>query len=115
MQVVIPEVKELVVRGVEGLTVDKVAVSLFPARATGADADQAPTARFFGVIVANSSVTTLWAMVLVPWIMAAVLLMLLLNAVHLRKWLKRTLPFAVRSNKIEAMMRGKTHPGKDRS
>lgn len=92
MQVVIPEVKELVIRSVEGLTVDKVAVSLFPARATGATSDQVPTARFFGVIVANSSVTTLWAMVLVPSIAAAMLLILLLNALHLRTWLKRTFP-----------------------
>lgn len=89
MQVVIPEVKELVIRSVEGLTVDKVAVSLFPARATGGSANQVPTARFFGLIVANSSVAPLWAMVLVPAITAAILLILLLNAVHVRAWLEK--------------------------
>ncbi|MTW12627.1 EscJ/YscJ/HrcJ family type III secretion inner membrane ring protein [Pseudoduganella eburnea] len=88
MKAVIPEVKELVIRSVEGLTVDKVSVSLFPARATGTASDQVPTARIFGIIVANSSVATLWIMMLTPWIVAAVLLILLLNAVHLRTWLK---------------------------
>lgn len=91
MKAVIPEVKELVIRSVEGLTVDKVSVSLFPARATGTASDQVPTARFFGAIVANSSVATLWAMMLTPWVVAAILLILLLNSVHLRSWLKEKL------------------------
>jgi type III secretion protein J len=88
MQVIVPEVKDLVVRSVEGLTVDNVAVTLFPARATEADSDQVPTTRFFGAIVAPSSVTALWAMILIPWTIVVILLISLLNAVHIRNFIQ---------------------------
>ena len=100
MQVVVPDVKDLVVRSVEGLTADKVAVTMFPARATLTAPDQVPITRFFGALVASSSMTTLWILLGIPWALVIVLVLLLLNAVHIREWLKALLRARRRASEV---------------
>jgi type III secretion protein J len=63
----VPAIKDLVVRGIEGLSVERVAVTLFPAsntKAPAADSDALNAARnsgkFLGVAVPGSSVSGLW-------------------------------------------------------
>jgi type III secretion protein J len=93
MQLVVPAVKDLVVRSIEGLTAESVAVSLFPARATITPPAQVPVTRFFGALVASRSVVTLWIIFTIPWILVAVLIVLLLHATGVRetvgRWLQR--------------------------
>lgn len=89
MQVAVPSIKELVVRSVEGLTADTVSVSLFPARATIAPATQVPLTRFFGARVASGSVLILWIVLTIPWVLVAVLMVLLLHAARVRELLAR--------------------------
>jgi type III secretion protein J len=93
MQLVVPAVKDMVVRSIEGLTADSVAVSLFPARATITPPAQVPVTRFFGALVASRSVVTLWIIFTVPWILVAVLIVLLLHATGVRetvsRWMQR--------------------------
>jgi type III secretion protein J len=84
MQLVVPAVKDMVVRSVEGLNADTVAVSLFPARATITPPAQVPVTRFFGALVASRSVTMLWIIFIVPWVLVALLIVLLLHAVGVR-------------------------------
>lgn len=76
----VPAIKDLVVRGIEGLTIDRVAVTLFAA--TGAsfaapDGDAAALAgssgRFLGVAVPSRSVGALW----MRFMLSAALVMLL--------------------------------------
>src|SRR5690349_13182753 len=89
LQLVVPAVKDLIVRSVEGLTADSVAVSLFPARATITPPAQVPVTRFFGALVASSSVMTLWIVFIVPWALVAVLIVMLLHAAGVRDALTR--------------------------
>lgn len=93
MQLVVPAVKDLVVRSIEGLTAESVAVSLFPARATITPPAQVPVTRFFGALVASRSVVTLWIIFTIPWILVAVLIVLLLHATGVRetvsRWMQR--------------------------
>jgi len=93
MQLVVPAVKDMVVRSIEGLTADSVAVSLFPARATITPPAQVPVTRFFGALVASRSVVTLWVIFTIPWILVAVLIVLLLHATGVRetvsRWMQR--------------------------
>ncbi|MET0533996.1 MAG: type III secretion system inner membrane ring lipoprotein SctJ [Steroidobacter sp.] len=93
MQLVVPAVKDLVVRSVEGLSADSVSVSLFPARATITPPAQVPVTRFFGALVASSSVLTLWIVFIVPWIFVALLTVMLLHATRVRegvtRWIER--------------------------
>ena len=93
MQLVVPAVKDMVVRSIEGLTADSVAVSLFPARATITPPAQVPVTRFFGALVASRSVVTLWIIFTVPWILVAVLIVMLLHATGVRetvgRWMRR--------------------------
>lgn len=89
MQTVVPTVKDLVVRSVEGLTAETVSVSLFPARATATPAIQVPISSFFGARVASNSVVTLWIIIAVPWLLVAVLAVLLLRAARVREVLGR--------------------------
>ena len=89
MQLVVPAVKDLVVRSIEGLTAESVAVSLFPARATITPPAQVPVTRFFGALVASRSVVTLWIIFTVPWILVAVLIVLLLHATGVRETVGR--------------------------
>jgi type III secretion protein J len=61
----VPAIKDLVVRGVEGLSVDKVAVTLFPATGSKPPSAEAETqarsnGKFLGVTVPASSVFALW-------------------------------------------------------
>jgi type III secretion protein J len=63
----VPAIKDLVVRGIEGLSVERVAVTLFPASATKAPALEGDTlsssrssGRFLGLAVPSSSVPGLW-------------------------------------------------------
>jgi type III secretion protein J len=100
MQVVLPAVKELVVRSVEGLAADRVAVTFFPSRATLTPAAQQPVTRFFGALVASSSLPLLWALVILPWAVVAVLLFLLARSTRLREALQRWL--ALRAQRLEA-------------
>jgi type III secretion protein J len=62
----VPAIKELVVRSIEGLSVDRVAVTLFAANgvkpvALGGDAGLPVNERFLGVPIPASSVSGLWA------------------------------------------------------
>ncbi len=85
MQVVVPAIKDLVVRGIEGLNGDNVAVTLFPARSTLASPEQVPVTRFFGALVAPSSLTRLWIVLGLPWVFVALLLVLLLHAARIHE------------------------------
>jgi len=93
LQLVVPAVKDLVVRSVEGLTAESVAVSLFPARTTITPPAQVPVSRFFGALVASRSVTTLWIIFTIPWLLVAVLIVMLLHSAGLRdvaaRWIRR--------------------------
>jgi type III secretion protein J len=89
MQLVVPAVKDMVVRSIEGLSADSVAVSLFPARATITPPAQVPVTRFFGALVASRSVVTLWIIFTIPWILVAVLIVLLLHATGVRETVSR--------------------------
>jgi len=91
MQVVVPEVKDLVVRSVQGLSADRVAVTLFPAQSTLTAPNEAPVARFFGALVAASSVPRLSLILGLPWLVVAILVLLLLNAVKIRGFLAELL------------------------
>ena len=79
---IVPAIKDLVVRGVEGLNVDRVAVTLFPAsaKAPAGEAELATartTGKFLGVTVPSSSVAGLWwRLVMVAALFAVVLLMI---------------------------------------
>jgi type III secretion protein J len=68
-------------------------VSLFPARATITPPAQVPVTRFFGALVASRSVVTLWIIFTIPWILVAVLIVLLLHATGVRetvsRWMQR--------------------------
>lgn len=96
MQVAMPAVKDMVVRSVEGLTPDRVAVTLFPASATSSNPNQVPITRFFGALVASSSTTTLWVLMGIPWAIALMLLVLLMKATQVRRlmaaYLKKRTP-----------------------
>lgn len=85
MQLLIPAVKDLIVRSVEGLKPENVAVSLFPARATLTTPVTVPITRFFGANVAAASVTKLWIVFAVPWVLVAALVVMLLHATRLRE------------------------------
>jgi type III secretion protein J len=91
MQVVLPAVKDLVVRSVEGLVADRVAVTFFPSRAALTPAAQQPVTRFFGALVASSSLPLLWALVLLPWLVVAVMAYLLARSTRLRQALQQWL------------------------
>ncbi len=99
MQVVLPAVKELVVRSVEGLSADRVAVSFFPSRASLTPAAQQPVTRFFGALVASSSLPLLWALVVLPWAVVGVLLFALARSTRLREALQRWL--ALRAQRLQ--------------
>jgi type III secretion protein J len=96
MQLVVPAVKDLVVRSIEGLNADSVSVSLFPARATITPPAQVPVARFFGALVASRSVVILWIIFVIPWILVALLVVMLLHATGVRdtlaRWLRKRRP-----------------------
>lgn len=93
MQLIVPSVKDLVVRSVEGLTADSVSVNLFPARTTITPPAQVPVSRFFGALVASRSVATLWVVFAIPWVLVAILTVMLLHASGLRdaatRWIRR--------------------------
>ena len=83
----VPAIKDLVVRGVEGLSVDRVAVTLFSAsvtKASAADAEVLAQARstgsFLGVAVPGSSVRGLWFRLVITAAAMAALLTLLTRA-----------------------------------
>lgn len=80
MQLLVPAVKDLVVRSIEGLGPDNVAVSLFPARTTMSAGTQIPLTKFFGATVASSSTTILWILLAIPWLLVAAMLVMLLHA-----------------------------------
>ncbi|SDY73309.1 type III secretion protein J [Collimonas sp. OK242] len=84
MQVILPAVKDMVVHSVEGLTVDRVAVTLFPATATSTTPSDVPITRFFGALVAASSVSTLWMLLGLPWLLVVLLAVALFFATRLR-------------------------------
>jgi type III secretion protein J len=101
MQVAMPAIKDLVVRSVEGLTPERVAVTLFPSSATSTNPNQVPITRFFGALVASTSVTTLWLLLGIPWLVVLVLGALLFKAAQIQQLLKarfgRTNPRNVRN------------------
>ncbi len=80
----VPAIKDLVVRGIEGLSVERVAVTLFPAsgtRAPAADSDALSatrnTGKFLGVVVPSSSVSGLWLRLVLFSVLIAFVLFLL--------------------------------------
>ncbi|MCW7542114.1 type III secretion inner membrane ring lipoprotein SctJ [Aquabacterium sp. A7-Y] len=93
MQAALPAIKDLVVRGIEGLTAEHVSVTFFPSRNTVAPNAQLPVTRFFGALVSPSSLPLLWALMGLPWVLAIVLLVALLRAAQIRQalaaWLNR--------------------------
>jgi type III secretion protein J len=91
MQLLVPAVKDLVVRSIEGLGPDTVAVSLFPARATATTGTQIPLSKFFGATVAASSTTILWILFAIPWLLVAAMLVMLLHASSLGPGFSRLL------------------------
>lgn len=86
MQTIVPAVKDLVVRSVEGLTPENVSVTLFPSMVTSAVPAQVPITRFLGALVSASSLPSLRWMVFAPWVVVAVLLGLLARATAIRQW-----------------------------
>jgi type III secretion protein J len=86
MQTVVPAVKDLVVRSVEGLTPDNVSVTLFPSMVTSAVPAQVPVTRFLGALVSASSLPKLRWMVFAPWVAVVILLVLLARATAIRQW-----------------------------
>ncbi len=84
MEVVVPPVKDLVVRSVDGLAGDRVAVTLFPARSISRSTGRAPQGRVLGARVSESDVLRLQLALMLPWIIVAILLGLLLYAVRIR-------------------------------
>ncbi len=86
MQSVVPAVKDLVVRSVEGLTPDNVSVTLFPSMVTSSLPAQVPVTRFLGTLVSASSLTALRWLVFAPWIAVVLLLVLLARATAIRQW-----------------------------
>jgi len=92
MQLLVPAVKDLVVRSIEGLGPDNVAVSLFPARTTVAAGTQVPLTKFFGATVASSSTTNLWVLLAIPWLLVAAMLVMLLHASSVGSGFTRLLP-----------------------
>jgi type III secretion protein J len=91
MQLLVPAVKDLVVRSIEGLGPDNVSVSLFPARGAVTAGTQIPLTKFFGATVASSSTTTLWILLAVPWLLVAAMLVMLLHASTVGSGLARLL------------------------
>lgn len=91
MQLLVPAVKDLVVRSIEGLGPDHVSVSLFPARGTATAGTQIPLTKFFGATVASSSTTALWILLAVPWLLVAAMLVMLLHASTVRSGFARLL------------------------
>ena len=91
IQVLVPEVKDLVVRSLEGLSADNVAVTLFPAHVTLALPAPAPVTRFFGTVVESSSASNLWIVFALPWLLVAALLVMLLHATRIRELLAKFL------------------------
>jgi len=81
----VPAIKDMVVRGVEGLSLDRVAVALFPASLGGtpAGADWTPLAtpsgKFLGLDVPGKSVTGLWVRLLLAAAFLALVLLLLVR------------------------------------
>ncbi|MCC5811366.1 MAG: type III secretion inner membrane ring lipoprotein SctJ [Ectothiorhodospiraceae bacterium] len=84
MQVVVAPVKDLVVRSVEGLSPDRVAVTLFPARSISRNTGRPPESRVLGARVAEADVTRMQLALGLPWVVVAVLLGLLLYSVRIR-------------------------------
>jgi type III secretion protein J len=91
MQLLVPAVKDLVVRSIEGLGPDNVAVSLFPARTTVTTGSQIPLTKFFGATVASSSTVTLWILLAIPWLLVAVMVVMLLHAPNVGSGFSRLL------------------------
>lgn len=91
MQLLVPAVKDLVVRSIEGLGPDNVAVSLFPARAPVTTGAQIPLTKFFGATVASSSTTVLWILLAIPWLLVAAMVVMLLHASSLGSGVARLL------------------------
>jgi type III secretion protein J len=99
MQTMVMSVKDLVVRSVEGLAPETVSVNLFAARATATPPMSVPVTRFFGARVSSDSVTTLWVIMAIPWILVALLAVLLLHAARVRDLLGRW----TRRDRVDAM------------
>ncbi|HKE95942.1 MAG TPA: type III secretion inner membrane ring lipoprotein SctJ [Povalibacter sp.] len=99
MQILVPAVKDLVVRSVEGLTADTVSVSLFPARPVPIRNNTVALTQFFGVPVAVEAQRRLWILLGAPWVLVAALVVLLLHAARVRETLRQVVPGQVPSSR----------------
>jgi type III secretion protein J len=85
MQLLVPNVKDLVVRSVEGLSPDAVSVNMFPARPSTLAQAQAPVGKFFGATLRSGSVPMLWIIFAIPWVLVAVMTVVLIHAAKVRE------------------------------
>lgn len=105
MALLAPAVKDLVVRSIDGLEPENVAINLFPARAAARAEAPIPMTKFFGAEVASASIPALWVLFAVPWLLIAAMLVMLLHApnpaMSLARWLPPRRKAAFRSRNID--------------
>jgi type III secretion protein J len=101
----VPAIKDLIVRGIEGLSVERVAVTLFPAsgsKATLPDAQALATSqgngKFLGVTVPRSSLSDLWLRLLLTAGLLALVFTVVLRLFRSSDTNRSTAPVATRSS-----------------
>ena len=85
MQIAVPAVKDMVVRSVEGLTVDRVSVTLFPSGVTSTPSREVPTPRLLGAMLNPTNETMLWVVMALPWFLLLIMGSMLVRRGSLRE------------------------------